>query len=112
MQINLSGNSSKNTSMTKNGSHFSTFVQGGTVTLVSSDLSDIKCYANFLFEAKLQIGKNYSKVTPLDFCCDNLGFSEVFHSRDFLFPISRDPDDCFIPAFPGNRSGIPGNMIY
>jgi cytochrome b561 len=26
----------------------------------------------------------------------------VFQSRDFPFPISRDPHDCFIPAFPGN----------
>jgi hypothetical protein len=35
----------------------------------------------------------------------------VFHSRDFRSPISRDPDDCFIPAFPGNWPGIPGNRI-
>jgi hypothetical protein len=36
----------------------------------------------------------------------------VFHYRDFPFPISRDPDDFFFPAFPENRSGIPGNRIY
>jgi hypothetical protein len=36
----------------------------------------------------------------------------VFHSQDFPFPISRHPDNCFIPTFPGNGSGIPGNRIY
>jgi hypothetical protein len=36
----------------------------------------------------------------------------VFHSRDFPFPISRDPDDFAIPVLPGNRSGILGNRIY
>jgi hypothetical protein len=36
----------------------------------------------------------------------------VFHSRDFLFTISRYPDNFCIPAFQGNRSGIPGNRIY
>jgi hypothetical protein len=35
----------------------------------------------------------------------------VFHSRDFPFSISRDPDNFSILAFPGNRSGIPGNRI-
>jgi hypothetical protein len=36
----------------------------------------------------------------------------VLHSRDFPFPISRDPEDFDIPAFQENWSGIPGNMIY
>jgi hypothetical protein len=36
----------------------------------------------------------------------------VFHSRDFPFPNSRDPNDFLIPDFPGYRSGIPGNRIY
>jgi hypothetical protein len=36
----------------------------------------------------------------------------VFHSQDFSFPISLDPNDFFIPDFPGNQSGIPGNQIY
>jgi hypothetical protein len=40
------------------------------------------------------------------------GSGIVFHSWDFPFPISWDPDDFAIPAFPGNRSGIPGNRIY
>jgi hypothetical protein len=31
------------------------------------------------------------------------GVTLMFHSRDFPFPIFRDPDDFAIPAFPGNR---------
>jgi hypothetical protein len=46
-----------------------------------------------------------------EFLCCRVVTNVVFHSRDFPVPISRDPDDFFIPAFPGNRCGIPGNRI-
>jgi hypothetical protein len=36
----------------------------------------------------------------------------VFHSRDFPFPNSRDPNNLFILVSPGNITAIPGNRFY
>jgi hypothetical protein len=52
-----------------------------------------------------------SGIVIANFHC-SMSTGVVFHFRDFPFPNSRDLDDCFIPDFPGNLSGIPGNRIY
>jgi hypothetical protein len=83
-------------------------------------LQDAKVLETFLYcwdpsakESKTNIGKQQHTlnfhIAPTAILAE---LQLVFPSRDFPFPISQDPDDFAIPAFPGNRSGIPVNKIY